>query len=256
MLAPVRASPRLLRALAGGATALVLLAAPSGSGAQTTLPVREAQGVRIVRDQGALVVVFTQKAAKLYRRIAGRIVEVECTEMDDGGTGAFEGESIGTVTMRAPRRGRRLATGDLTRGMDYCRVWIPRRTVRRGDVRIGLPRRLIVSVPLTQPGAVYLDEQRTARRLHRWLLLAGFVADERDLGRWPSYSELVGADPEPGLGAVALGGPGDTPPPGRVGYYSDSAEHVAVVALSRSGRRLFIEVDGDVVSTNVAGFVF
>ena len=63
-------------------------------------------------------------------------------------------------------------------------------------------------------------------------------------------------DPEPGLQLVSLAGPREAPPPGKVGYYSDRAEHVAVVALSRSGRRLFIEIDRDVVSTNVAGYVF
>ncbi len=81
----MRASSRLLRALACGAAAVVLLATPSDGVAQTTLPVGEARGVKIVRERGALVVVFTKPAAKLYRRIAGRNVEVECTEMDDAG---------------------------------------------------------------------------------------------------------------------------------------------------------------------------
>jgi len=40
-------------------------------------PVGEARGVHIVRERGAIVVVFTQRAAKLYKRIAGRLVRVD-----------------------------------------------------------------------------------------------------------------------------------------------------------------------------------
>ena len=39
--------------------------------------------------------------------------------------------------------------------------------------------------------------------------------------------------------------------PGRIGYYSDGALHVAVVIVSGSGRRLFIEHENDVLHTNV-----
>jgi hypothetical protein len=40
--------------------------------AEAQLPVGEAEGVRIVRERGALVVVFTSRATGLYRRIAGK----------------------------------------------------------------------------------------------------------------------------------------------------------------------------------------
>ena len=59
------------------ATALAGLTAPA---AGAKLPVGEADGVRIIRVKGAIVVVFTPQAAKLYRRIAGRQVSVFCTE--------------------------------------------------------------------------------------------------------------------------------------------------------------------------------
>jgi hypothetical protein len=41
----------------------------------------------------------------------------------------FEEVAGGGITMRAPRRGRRIRTGDLTRGMDVCEVWLEARTV-------------------------------------------------------------------------------------------------------------------------------
>jgi hypothetical protein len=68
----------LPRAL-GLITMLFLVAAPS---AAAQLPVGEADGVRIFRDrQGAIVVKFTPRAAKLWRRVAGRRVSVFCTDL-------------------------------------------------------------------------------------------------------------------------------------------------------------------------------
>jgi hypothetical protein len=76
--------------------AVVLVTLPATAVAQTPLPVGETNGVRIVRERGALVVVFTPKAKKLWRRVAGRRVSVLCTEfLPDGSAG-------GGTTMRAP----------------------------------------------------------------------------------------------------------------------------------------------------------
>ena len=112
------------------AALLLVLAAPSAAAAQTPLPVGEADDVRIVRERGALVVVFTQRAEKVRRRVAGKLVSVLCTEFTKKGTNS------GGVTQRAPRRGRRIRTGDLTRGLDYCRVWLAARTVTRDGERV------------------------------------------------------------------------------------------------------------------------
>lgn len=249
--------------------AVVLLAAPSTCMAQAKLPVGESHGVRIVRENGAIVVVFTQRAAVRYKRIAGRLVEVDCTDQQparEGPPRAFAfltphhpgeitEESSGGVTMRAPRRGRRLVTGDLTRGMDYCRVWLAPRIVRRNGARQRIGRRLIVSIALTQAGAVFLDEELRARRLFQMLLAAGFVADQLKISGWPSYAQLVDqAIPRRRLASLAS--PADTPPAGTIGYYSDRRDNVAVATLSSSGKRLFIELTGEAVSTNVAAYIF
>jgi hypothetical protein len=249
-----------VRALAVLAATVVVLAV-TGATAQAALPVGESHGVRVVRERGAIVVVFSKSAAKRYRRIAGRMVAVDCTDRDpDEGPprahtfigpespGELTEVGSGGITMRAPKRGRRLATGDLTRGLDYCRVWLPRK---------GKSRRLIVSVPLTQVGAIFLDEETRARRLLRLLFVAGFVAEDLNIGGWPSHAQLVGRlGREAGRGLVALAAPTDTPPPRTLGYYSDRREHAAAVTLSRSGRRLFIEFAGDALSTNVVGHIF
>jgi hypothetical protein len=220
--------------------------------------------VRVVRERGAIVFVFTQRAAKLYERIAGRIVRVECAGPADeplragtGGDRVLRGQGGGGLAMRAPTRGRRLATGDRTRGMDYCRVWLAARTVRRDGRRQRIGPRLIVSVPLTQTGAVFLDEQSKALRLFRVLVGASLVVEQRHLTGWPTYAVLrAWGFRNAGQRLVRLASPTDTPPAGAIGYYSDGNDHVAVAILSGSGRRLFIEYAGDVVSTNVTEYVF
>jgi hypothetical protein len=54
-----------VKALSGVAAALVLLLVPSSGVAQMQLPVDEADGVRVVREKGGIVVFFTARAAKL-----------------------------------------------------------------------------------------------------------------------------------------------------------------------------------------------
>jgi hypothetical protein len=70
---------------------------------------------------------------------------------------------------------------------------------------------------------------------------------------------VAGARPRGGpgrRGVVALAAPDAPPPPGgRVGYFSDGANHLAVATLSAAGRGLFIEINGDVTSTNVLEYL-
>jgi hypothetical protein len=227
------------------AGAVLLVLAPQ-AGAQ--LPVGETDGVRIVRERGAIVVVFTQRAARLYRRIAGKQVSVLCTEFTD------DGIHSGGGGLRAPKRRRPLRTGDLTRGMDHCRVWLDARTVRRNGERQRLRRELIVSIPLTQRGAVFLDEEGKALELQSLLVLAGFLTEEGVPNPWPTAAEILGRRFDRAI--VALASPTDTPRQGAIGYYTDGRQHVAAVTLSASGRRLFVEWEADVLHTNVAGHIY
>lgn len=145
-------------------TAMLLVVAPS-AGAQTVqLPVGEANGVRIVRERGAIVVVFTPQAARLWRRVAGKRVSVMCWERSEPDEFGIVTEGGGGSTFRMPRRGRRLRTGDLSRGMDLCEVWLEPRTLIRNGERRRYGRELIVAIPLSQKGAVRLDERGAGPR--------------------------------------------------------------------------------------------
>jgi hypothetical protein len=231
---------------------LVVLVLPSAGAAQAPLPVGESDGVRIVRERGAIVVVFTKRAERLRRHVAGKRVSILCTRLTE------HGSSGGGGTERAPKRGRRINTGDHTRGMDYCRVWLAARTVRRGGETRRRRREHIVSIPLTQKGAVHLDEQFKALGMSLLMTVSELAAEARNRTGFLSPAQLLQlarmARPRPPL--VTLAAPSDTPPAGAVGYYSDGAQHAAVVALSASGKRLFLEYNGDVLHTNVAQYIF
>jgi hypothetical protein len=235
--------------------------APAAGAAPGQLPVGRADGVRIVRERGAIVVVFTPRAQSLWRRVAGKRVSVMCEERSGPDEAGFVTEESGGTTFRAPRRGRRLRTGDLTRGMDICRVWLEPRTVTRNGVRRRYGRRLIVAIPLSQQGAVRLDEQKRAHALASLLTIAGVDAHVRGRDGYLTPEEFVARRRILGrplrLPVVALQTPSDTPPAGSIGYYSDGADHVAAVVLSATGRRLFLEYDADrTVRTNVLEYLF
>jgi hypothetical protein len=145
--------------------------------------------------------------------------------------------------------------------MDFCRVSLAPRTVTRDGRRRRLGRRLLASIPLTQTGAVYLNEQVGALTLLGVLGVAGALAEERDRTGYLTPAELLealpGYRPRPARRrVVGLTAPSDTPPGRAIGYYSDGAQHVAAVIVSAAGRRLFVEYDGDVLHTNVARYLF
>jgi hypothetical protein len=243
------------------ASAALLVVAPAADAQTSGLPVGHAHGVRIVRERGAIVVVFTSQATRLWRRVAGKRVSVLCEERSGPDEAGFVTVEEGGATFRAPRRGRRLRTGDLTRGMDICRVWLEPRTLRRNGERRRFGRELIVAIPLTQQGAVRLDEDARAHGLLALLSIAQIDARRRDLDGFPTSSDLVALLPELRrplrLSVVVLASPADTPPAGSIGYYSDGAHHAAAVVLSASGRRLFLEYDADdVIRSNVVGYIY
>jgi hypothetical protein len=241
-----------MRIAVTGLAAALLLALAVPAAAQTPLPVGEADGVRLVRERGQLVVVFTPRAQRLWRRVAGKRVNVSCVEFVEGGTRS------GGNLLRAPKRGRRIRTGDHSR-VDYCRVWLPRRRVGRGSRRETRGRVLIASIPFTQQGAVFLDEQQNAIGLFALLTVSEFAAEDAGRKGYLTYAELIelGTDTRRARSLlVELASPSDTPPPEKVGYYSDGANHVAAVVLSAQGRRLFLEYNGDALHTNVARHVF
>jgi hypothetical protein len=232
--------------------ALALLV-PSAAGAQTPpqLPVGQAKGVRLVVAHDSIVLVFSHRSAKMRKRINSRYAWIDCTELPEGRGIVFVGSSGGNLD--APRRGRTVDTGIDPGEADYCRVFL--RAHRKGHHHVG--RRLLVSLSLTQPGAVFLDEEAGTLRLIEAELLAAVVEDKLKLSGYPTYAQIVQVYPKVGRLMVGLAAPGDAPPPKRVGYYSDGKEHIAVATLSTLGKRLFIEgAAGNVLSTNVADHLF
>lgn len=239
------------------ALALGSLAVPGASTASTE--VGRADGVVVKQGPRGLTFVFTKRAAPLYRRIAGRRVSIRCQRFPRGG---YSGS--GSTTFHAPARGRVLRSGSVSDGWDYCRVWRSERRLRSGRRTRVFPRRLIVTIPFTAAGEVFVDEQNKAFLLATVIELGEFAASGSNADRFATPDrllELTAAVSTPlskeRLPLVALSDAGETPVAGAVGYYSDGAEHAAAVVLSSAGRRLFFEVDrDDVIRTNVATYLF
>jgi hypothetical protein len=228
------------------------LLAPASASAATPLPVGKSDGVTVKRRAGTIHVTFTKR---LHRRLAGKTVGIWCTELPDPEELGLIETGSGGSRYRVPRRRRTIDTGDATQGSDYCRVW--RSPHKRGKTRVG--RRLIASVPLTQRGAVYLDEQQLAFGMIVLLSIAGEAGGSAE-NTYPTYAQFVAWFERESDGApkrlVQLAQPSDTPPARTIGYYSDGVKHAAVVVLSASGRRLFIEVSADrTLYTNVAEYL-
>jgi hypothetical protein len=88
------------------------------------------------------------------------------------------------------------------------------------------------------------------------LIFGELMAEDRNGTGFVTPAELLEALPPGQRRVVALAAPSDTPPAGVVGYYSDGAQHAAAVGLSTQGRRLFLEVNGDVLHTNIVEHLF
>lgn len=237
---------------------LALLFAATAQGAATPLPVGEAQGVRLERSGKLLVLVFTRRADALRRRLVGRLVSIECIdEPDDVWDNTWGG---GGPNVRIPRTRRRVAVGWARDRTDYCRVRAP---IRVGDGRDStrIDRRwTYVSIPRTQLGAVFLDEEEKAIEIGFVLFLAEEMAARSAPRGLPTSARLVERMRArfKSIPVAALAAPGDTPPAGAIGYYSDGDRHMAVSTLGATGRRLFVEImlGDDELHTNVGKHLF
>jgi hypothetical protein len=204
-------------------------ALPQAASAQVAGPT---EGVTAGRGHnGGAVIRFSKRAAPVYRQIAGRRIVLGCADVTPS-LGGYSVYGEGSTVVRAPRRRQTLRTHMVGKA-DYC------------FVRLRKPsNRVIAMAPLTQAGRTYLDELKTSSRL----LLPFAVARDK----FPPTTEQAIAD---GFGlVVALDGPDGVPPQGKVGYWTDGKRAVAA-AVTEGGRRLFFEVEGDVVRTNVLSYL-
>jgi hypothetical protein len=240
--------PTRVRTLAVAAVTASLAVAAPAAAQDPVLPL-EVRGVRAENAaSGGVTITFTSRAAKLYRRIAGLRTIVRCQALSEGAllvpldrtTELFEDTSAPRV--RRPLRIRHAAGARF----DVCELTALRSRGR--GARRTFRTVLSLAVPITQPGAVYLDARRVGERLVAMMV---FTASLGSGGRYPA-AQAVAAD-VPRL--VPLAAPGDSPPPGRYGLYSDAAQHLTVVGLTATGTRLFIDADGGMLTSNVPELV-
>ena len=212
--------------------------APPGAAA-AELPVGHAKGVSVQVGRHGVTFRFAKTldvtvAALLRLR---RRVELSCTRLgplriDGGRTSSRESERV-----PVPKRPRRLRLAAAGQHPSFCTIRV---------VSTGLA---IVHIPVTQDGAVYVDERHTLFEIRNAVFTAADDAEEAGSGAFEPadrFVERYGSGGE----MVALATPDAAPPAGTIGIFSDGAHHFEAVALSTLGRRLFYDIDGDVLTTN------
>jgi hypothetical protein len=238
--------PGARRAVLGTAM-LAVLSAPATAAAQDPPLPLEVRGVTAVNAGGGTVrIVFGDSAARLYRRVAGRTVIVRCEQVEPSAPLLLREDRATELVrnMTAPRRRRpiRVRRRGASEGFDVCKLVGGELRGRRGNRRFVTT--LSLELPLTQDGAAFLRERALGDRLVAALDLV--AANGRD-GRYPAFADVAEFIPR----LVQLATPDATPPPGAIGLFTDAAQHVTVVAVSVLGRRLFIDVNGETLSSNV-----
>lgn len=240
--------PPAPRRVVVSAAVVAALATPVTATAQeSTLPLK-VRGVTAVNGSGGTVrIVFTDAAARLYRRIAGNTLIVRCVRVDERSGPLLlreERSSELEKTMTAPRRRRpiRVRKRGASAGFDVCTLVAGHLRGRRRDPRF--VSTLSLKLPLNQTGAGFLHEKGLGDRMVAALDVV--AANGRD-ERYPEFAVVAGVIPN----LVQLAAPDATPAPNTIGLYTDAAQHVTVVAVSLLGTRFFIDVNGETLSSNV-----
>lgn len=230
-------SPRAWLAVAGALIAIavggLLVAVTAGPGRALGHQARwrplvgsDGHGVRAVRGPSGLMLLFSPPR---YEQVAGRVVNVECDRASEVGGGILEPSTGGATHFRAPAGRAPLATGEAGRA-DLCSVGLVHRRSER----------VVAVVALTRRGALFLDQQADIRAITELTLLPVRPSS-------PAERALMRR-----LGAVRLASAQAVPPPHRLGYYS-APRHRYAAQRDRAGVRLFLQVDGTVVRTNLFG---
>ena len=234
-----------------GAAIVTALAVPSPAAAQApTLPL-EVRGIRAESTgPGAVRITFTPDAARLYRRVAGHRLIVRCEHVTTTGPLLLRedraSELVRTFTPPAKRRPIALRQPGSSARVDVCELVGGK--LRGGKRNPRFVTAFTVNVPVTQAGALFLRQRSLGDRMVAALDL---VAANGSDGRYPAFAQL--RDVIPGLAELAA--PDATPPAGRIGLFSDGAQHVTVAAVTLTGARLFIDVNGEVLTSNVPEIV-
>jgi hypothetical protein len=212
---------------------VLLLAAPAL--AANSDVIAGSPSVKALHAGGETVITFRgRRGMQLYKRVAGREINLICDPAQLDPTSPFISRDKDDLV--APRRSAKLRA---TLEGDWCEVLLVRKQHKPKP---------IVAVAITPSGALFLDERAHAVVVHR--LVEG-ASIEAAAGRYPTSTEFLTHHP----GVLALANPTDPVPPGKLGFFSDGAEHVEAVGVSSAGKRLFEDVNGDTVFTNVLGYV-
>lgn len=195
--------------------------------ARAALPASDTAQVRVSTVSGGFVLRLGSRAS---RQLAGRIVRLTCVRSGGPADGSAPA-SVG-VRLRMPPSPTTIRIHSLSGGYDLCSIG-PGRSVTA-----------IVALGSRARGAL-ADGSAGLRALAVVPLLASRHAP------LPSAATVVRRSHRR---AVALSSPGARPRRGRVGVYSDGRRG-AVVVVSPTGRRLFLDATGPRLDANVLSAV-
>lgn len=225
----------MVRLLAAFTVLFALLVAGSALASDNEV-IAGSPSVKAVHAHGGTVITFKgSRGRQLFRGVAGREIILSCQPAQLDPTSSLVSEDQDDFV--APKRGGKLRA--ILEG-DWCELLLARKHHKDKSV---------VAVAITPVGAVFLDERLRA------VLVDGFVTAasiDAKSGHYPTTQEFVADLHAP---VIALTNPADPVPPGKYGFYSDGAQHVEAVGVTSAGKRLFEDVNGDVVSTNVFGYL-
>ena len=235
--------------LATTASAALLLLC-GWAAAFSRLPTGSTRYVRIVRlHDGRVSVALTLAGRRRFRDAmrGGMALDATCTKL---------GRSVQGFSERSSSESAEGGPGSyhplLDRHADFCDVGRVHLTITRdGESASSVSGPPLDSIALTQRGAAYLEEDRLTAMSLAVLNFAIGEAQLRPDGHFPTAQQVVSAIGRR-MRIVALASPADTPLPGQIGFYSDTADHAEVVQVSTLGRRIFMDSRDGVLSTNVA----
>ena len=222
----------------GAAPALQLPAGPVPP-AGTPLPTTSVPGVTATLQGRDLAIAFdgSSTAGAAYAHLAGHAVQISCTPPPRTALGLLTGRFAANVETRAPSAQPTTL---------HARLFGPAPALC--SLGLGGGTAPLVQVALSPEGAAALEDGRVSLAMQA-------VAVRAAGDGLSSYASVASLQRSLAGGVAALSSPSDTPNDRRIGVYSDGARHLTVVARTLTGRRLFADFDGDVVSTNLGSVI-
>jgi hypothetical protein len=233
-----------------------LLRAAGAAGAARVLHTGSTRYVRIVRlGDGQLSVALTAQGRKRFAQLmrGGYALDAICTRLGKSVQGFSQHSSSAADEESGGPNGRFTYHPLLDRHADFCDIGRVHLTIKRRSISsTQVPGPRLDAIALTQKGAAFLDEDRLTSTIFGALEVAIGYAQHRADGHFPPSGQFAAGFPLSRPRMVALVSPDASPPPGAIGFYSDGANHAEVVGISTLGRRLFIDSNAGVLSTNAA----